>query len=109
MSGLFENERITKLLLDFNLFTVILDVIESQKNTKLRREFTAYAFSNAFVQQKFSFATRLMLDYQPTILQESNRVIPLILPHLYSNPYFMEIKLDLLRIFMPHMLFRFVD
>ncbi len=29
MSGLFENERITKLLLDFNLFSVILDVIES--------------------------------------------------------------------------------
>ena len=29
MSGLFENERITKLLLDFNLYSVILEVIEN--------------------------------------------------------------------------------
>jgi hypothetical protein len=66
----FENDQLTNLLLHLNLYKIILNVIEKQKNAKMRRNFTAYTFTNAFITQKFSFAARLILDYQPTILQE---------------------------------------
>lgn len=35
--------------------------------------------------------------------------MPLILPFLYSNPYHMELKIDILKIFMPYMLYRNVE
>ena len=63
MNGLFNPEVVTKLLLDFELYSVILSIIELQTDLTQRQLFVSYAFVNAFAQEKFSFAVRLQLDY----------------------------------------------
>jgi len=50
-----------------------------------------------------------LFDFQPSLIYQNNIIIPEILPAISIDAYQMEIKLDILNVFIPHMVYRFVD
>ena len=109
MQGLYNPDNITRLLIDHGFFNVIQNVIDLLSEGQDRQEFIAFSFTNAFARSQFSFAICLLLDFQPSLIYQSSLIIQLILPVINASPYQMEIKLDILYVFIPHIIYRYVD
>ena len=77
----------------------------------------SYGFHNKFIKTMYieslqkvqlHFSLRLQAQYESTILSNTNTVLPVLIRSL-EDPFFMDIKLSMLRMFLPRLKFLHAD
>lgn len=100
-------ERTIQVVCDYELVEIIFRVITrftSDKNSKknaLVENILVILFNDALSRQWTHVGMRIMKGFEEVILRNDKRVLPSLLQSLIDSPFLMDLKLSMIKLFLP--------
>ena len=82
---------------------------EQEKYRALFETLIVTVYNTAVSRQWIHVGMRLMKQYEDVILRNDKRVLPTLLQSLLDSPFLMDLKLSMIKLFLPWIQFQYVD
>lgn len=100
-------ERTIQAIFDFEQAEIIFIVIDKMakvkdaKKNELLEMILVIVFNEALSRQWTHIGMRIMKGYEETILRNDKRVLSTLLHSLVESPFLMDLKLSMIKLFLP--------
>lgn len=109
-------ERTIQAICDYEQIEIIFLVVDRIANANKDPEKRALmelilvlVFNEALSRQWTHVGMRIMKAYEEVILRNDKRVLPSLLQSLVESPFLMDLKLSMIKLFLPRIQFQYVD